>query len=108
MERNEDSIPEPILRLRKTSALRLLRSFDHSGEETTRVYDDAMGEKESNGDGGGDTSGGGGGASDHLRSGNEDGDSSRVDPPARERPAVRTFLQCLGYLFCSFLIVQCD
>ena len=57
MERNEDSIPEPILRLRKTSALRLLRSFDHSGEETTRVYDDAMGEKESNGDGGGDTSG---------------------------------------------------
>mmetsp|Transcript_32368 Transcript_32368/g.56366 ORF Transcript_32368/g.56366 Transcript_32368/m.56366 type:complete len:683 (-) Transcript_32368:444-2492(-) len=77
MEMNEDSIPEPILRLRKTSALRMLHSFDHSGEDMSRKRMRANGDD--NGVGGGDN--------------NDDNNENNaelkehVDPPARERPA---------------------
>jgi len=78
----DDSIPEPILNLRKKSAAMHIRNFDSSGEERSnndrkRPYADAInGDKEGNGDNG------------NTLFCQEIGAASNVDPPARERPAV--------------------
>jgi len=105
MEMNEDSIPEPILRLRQSSALRMLHSFDHSGEiissrKRRRAADDAIA---SAGKEGGDREDDG----EHSDENDEElkgevskmimghrgettthaNGSAREDPPARERPA---------------------
>ena len=83
---------EPILRLRKTSAMRMLHSFDHSGEDQKmassssssaarkRPYDDALGN--------GDHQNNDEELKEHVSQmmGGEDG--KNVDPPARERPSV--------------------
>ena len=71
---------EPILRLRKTSMMRMMRSFDHSGEDNNtrrkRQYDEALGN--------GDTHQQNNTENDELK----EGVSKMMDPPARERPAV--------------------
>jgi len=77
-------ITEPILRLRKTSMMRMMRSFDHSGEDSNtrkRQYDEALG----NGD---NTE------NDELK----EGVSKMMDPPARERPAVSKFVSNLMFV----------
>jgi len=96
MEMNEDSIPEPILRLRQSSAIRMLHSFDHSGEDMSRKrqYADAMGGGDNNG---GKSNGDDAENNDELKeqvskmlckeTTTEGDDDAKVDPPARERPA---------------------
>jgi len=82
---NEDSVPEPILRLRKTSAIHQLRSFDHSGE-------DAPGSTRKRPRRDGDVKGGpadgeeGDGPDGRLLCAGGTCVSEGVDPPARERP----------------------
>ncbi|KAL9181807.1 hypothetical protein ACHAXT_012150 [Thalassiosira profunda] len=87
METNEDSVPEPILRLRKTSALRMLHSFDHSGEDPTsrkRQHSETLGGE---GGGAGGDEGQKGQASKMMCREGDEGGGTKVDPPARERPA---------------------
>ena len=67
----DDSIPEPILNLRKKSAATHMRNFDSSGEE--RANNDRKRPHEN--------------VSKLLCQ--EVGVASNEDPPARERPAVR-------------------
>ena len=78
---------EPILRLRKTSAMRMMNSFDHSGEEMSRKrqYDEALGDDngEKNDDAENEE------LKEHVSKMMMDGqDTTNLDPPARERPAV--------------------
>mmetsp|Transcript_14427 Transcript_14427/g.31273 ORF Transcript_14427/g.31273 Transcript_14427/m.31273 type:complete len:778 (-) Transcript_14427:251-2584(-) len=82
MEVNEDSIPEPILRLRKTSVLRNLHSFDHSGEDMSRkrLHADAMGANDGNND---DNNA----ENEELKEQVSKMMHHDLDPPARERPA---------------------
>ena len=96
------NIPEPILRLRQSSAIRMLHSFDHSGEEMSRKrqHADAMGGGGGGTNGGKSNNNGGHDAEndDELKeqvskmfckeTTSEEGDDAKVDPPARERPAV--------------------
>jgi len=85
---------EPILRLRKTSMMRMMRSFDHSGEDNNtrkRQYDEALG----NGD---ETHQQNNTENDELK----EGVSKMMDPPARERPAVSIYF-CY-YMCCLFNI----
>ena len=83
---------EPILRLRKTSMMRMMRSFDHSGEDNNtrkRQYDEAL----CNGD---ETQQQNNSSTenDELK----EGVSKIMDPPARERPAV-SIIKCMYVLF---------
>lgn len=85
---------EPILRLRKTSAMRMLHSFDHSGEDQKmapsssssaarkRPYDDALG----NGDPENEE------LKEHVSQMMNGEDGKNVDPPARERPSVSSLI----------------
>jgi len=76
----DDSIPEPILNLRKKSAVAHMRNFDSSAEE--RANNDRKRPHEGNDNNGND--------SKVLCQ--EVGLASNQDPPARERPAVCTFV----------------
>lgn len=68
--------------------MRMMRSFDHSGEDNNtrkRQYDEALG---SNGD---ETHQQNSTENDELK----EGVSKMMDPPARERPAVSIYLCCV-------------
>lgn len=84
----DDSIPEPILKLRKKSAATHLRNFDSSGEERANNNDRKRPHEESNNVGNG---------SKLLCQ--EIGLESNQDPPARERPAV-----CILVSFASYIM----
>jgi hypothetical protein len=77
MMNEDDSIPEPILNLRKKSVLTHLTNFDSSGEERTNDRKRPYGESN------------GGNDSELLCQ--EVVAVSNEDPPARERPAVSIF-----------------
>ena len=73
--------------------MRMMRSFDHSGEDNTRKrqYDEALGNSDETHD---------------QNSGSTDNDnelkegvSKMMDPPARERPAVSKYL-CYVFVVC--------
>ena len=89
MMNEDDSIPEPILNLRKKSAVMHMRNFDSSAEE--RANNDRKRPHEGNGDSGND--------SKILCQ--EVGLESNQDPPARERPAVCAFV----FSFPQYVIV---
>ena len=94
---------EPILRLRKTSAMRMMNSFDHSGEDMSRKrqYDEALGDGEKNDDAENEE------LKEHVSKMMMDGgqDTANLDPPARERPAVSILnAHKLHHLF-SFLYI---
>lgn len=91
MNEEDDSIPEPILKLRKKSAATHMRNFDSSGEE--RANNDRKRPHEENGDVGNDSK---------LLC-REIGLESNQDPPARERPAVCILLSFVSYMFCQRL-----
>mmetsp|Transcript_24753 Transcript_24753/g.37326 ORF Transcript_24753/g.37326 Transcript_24753/m.37326 type:complete len:727 (+) Transcript_24753:102-2282(+) len=76
----DDSIPEPILNLRKKSAATHMRNFDSSGEE--RANNDRSGEERKRPH---EENGNGENVSKLLCQ--EVGVASNEDPPARERPA---------------------
>ena len=80
MMNEDDSIPEPILNLRKKSAATHIRNFDSSAEE--RANNDRKRPHEEKGDSGNN--------SKVLCQ--EIGLDSNQDPPARERPAVCVFV----------------
>lgn len=81
MMNEDDSIPEPILNLRKKSAAMHMRNFDSSAEERAN-NNDRKRPHEGNGDSG----------NDNKVLCQEVGLESNQDPPARERPAVCTFV----------------
>ena len=91
MSQEDDSIPEPILKLRKKSAATQMRNFDSSGEE--RANNDRKRPHEENDDVGNDSK---------LLC-REIGLESNQDPPARERPAVCILLSFVSYMFCQRL-----
>mmetsp|Transcript_13803 Transcript_13803/g.29800 ORF Transcript_13803/g.29800 Transcript_13803/m.29800 type:complete len:755 (-) Transcript_13803:596-2860(-) len=74
MDAEDSGPPEPILNLRKTSAIRTLRNFDSSGEDMARSSK-RLKEDDFLSDGAAMANDGEGGGEEH------------VDPPARERPA---------------------
>ena len=67
--------------------MRMMRSFDHSGEDNNntrkRQYDEALGN--------GETKQQNSKENDELK----EGVSKMMDPPARERPAVSIYLCCV-------------
>ena len=93
---------EPILRLRKTSAMRMMNSFDHSGEDMSRKrqYDEALGDGEKNDDAENEE------LKEHVSKMMMDGqDTTNLDPPARERPAVS--FKCTRCIISSFSTMYC-
>jgi len=93
---------EPILRLRKTSMMRMMRSFDHSGEDNNtrkRQYDEALGNGDETQQQNNSST-----ENDELK----EGVSKIMDPPARERPAV-SIIKCMYVLFIrSYRTLICD
>jgi len=89
----DDSIPEPILNLRKKSAATHMRNFDSSGEE--RANNDRKRPHEENGNEN---------VSKLLCQ--EVGVASNEDPPARERPAVRILVSVPSMLLSTSYYVH--
>jgi len=80
----DDSIPEPILNLRKKSAATHMRNFDSSGEERAN---NSSGEERANNDRKRPHEENGNGENVSKLLCQEVGVASNEDPPARERPA---------------------
>jgi hypothetical protein len=87
----DDSVPEPILNLRKKSAATHMRNFDSSGEE--RANNDRKRPHEENGNGEN--------VSKLLCQ--EVGVASNEDPPARERPAVSILFSVPSYVIVNVI-----
>ena len=76
--------------------MRMMNSFDHSGEEMSRKrqYDEALGDEEKNDDAENEE------LKEHVSKMMMDGqDTTNLDPPARERPAVSFNAQDVYHLF---------
>lgn len=95
----DDSIPEPILNLRKKSAATHMRNFDSSGEE--RANNDRSGEERKRPH---EENGNGENVSKLLCQ--EVGVASNEDPPARERPAVRILVSVPSMLLSTSYYVH--
>ncbi len=97
-------VSEPIYRLRNHSTIQMLQSYDHSGEEMSRKR--SMDRLQVNEDSAANDTAGGGkdpkkimrcqgknendhNVVDQAEEEEEDNGNETVDPPARERPAVR-------------------